>query len=110
MVPTPNERHSAEGEPAPGEADSGVASGAEQFLSLYQEMRRFARVLMAGQHPGHTLQPTALANEAFLRIASHAEKLQALSIQEAMEYLAEAMRSVLVDHARAKGAKKRGAG
>jgi RNA polymerase sigma factor (TIGR02999 family) len=73
-------------------------------------MRRLARVLMAGQHPGHTLQPTALANEAYLRIADQAEKLRGRSIREAMEYLADAMRSVLVDHARAKGAKKRGAG
>jgi len=64
---------------------------------------------MAGHGAGHTLQPTALANEAFLRIADRVEKLQALSMQEAMDYLANAMRSVLVDHARAKAAKKRGA-
>ena len=71
-------------------------------------MRRLARVLMAGQRPGHTLQPTALANEAFVRIAAQLETLQGRDPKAAMDYLAEAMRSVLVDHARTKGAKKRG--
>jgi RNA polymerase sigma factor (TIGR02999 family) len=71
-------------------------------------MRRLARVLMAGQHPGHTLQPTALANEAFVRIAAQLETLQRRDAKEAMDYLADAMRSVLVDHARTKRAEKRG--
>jgi RNA polymerase sigma factor (TIGR02999 family) len=110
MVSTSDERTGEDGEAATREPDPGVSSSAEQFLALYQEMRGFARILMAGQHPSHTLQPTALANEAFLRIAPQVEKLRLLSIPEAMEYLADAMRSVLVDHARTKGAKKRGAG
>jgi RNA polymerase sigma factor (TIGR02999 family) len=94
----------------PSEPDPGARSPAEPSLALYQEMRRLARILMAGQHPCHTLQPTALANEAYLRIADQAEKLRGRSVREAMEYLADTMRSVLVDHARSKAAMKRGAG
>jgi RNA polymerase sigma factor (TIGR02999 family) len=109
MVSATREHAGEDGESAPREQDSGASSSAEPFHSLYQEMRRLARVLMAGQHASHTLQATALANEAFLRIADQVEKLQAQSVQVAMDYLADAMRSVLVDHARAKGAKKRGA-
>jgi RNA polymerase sigma factor (TIGR02999 family) len=109
MVRATSERAGEDGESARREQDPGACSPAEPFDALYQEMRRLARVLMAGQHATHTLQATALANEAFLRIADQVEKLQERSMQEAMDYLADAMRSVLVDHARAKGAKKRGA-
>lgn len=105
-----DDRDGDEAESGPREQDSGAASSEEPTGALYQEMRRFARVLMAGQHPSHTLQPTALANEAYLRIADQVEKLRGRSIGEAMEYLADAMRSVLVDHARKKRAEKRGAG
>ena len=110
MVLASDDHGGVEGEVAPHEPDPTPSPSQEPFPALYQEMRRLARILMAGQHPGHTLQPTALANEAFLRIADQVEKLRGRSVQEAMEYLADAMRSVLVDHARAKGAEKRGAG
>lgn len=105
-----DERDGAAGESGPVPQDPGFSSSEEPVPALYQEMRRLARILMAGQHPSHTLQPTALANEAYLRIADHVEKLRGRSIREAMEYLADAMRSVLLDHARAKSAEKRGAG
>jgi RNA polymerase sigma factor (TIGR02999 family) len=105
-----DERDGAVGESGPVPQDPGFSSSEEPVPALYQEMRRLARILMAGQHPSHTLQPTALANEAYLRIADHVEKLRGRSIREAMEYLADAMRSVLLDHARAKSAEKRGAG
>ncbi len=106
-----SDEHAGDGaDPAPSEPDAGARSSGDPSFALYQEMRRLARILMAGQRPDHTLQATALANEAYLRIADQAEKLRGRSVGEAMEYLADAMRSVLVDHARSRAAKKRGAG
>jgi len=92
MEPASREHAGEDGEPVHRVQDSDSSPSAEPFHPLYQEMRRLARVLMAGQHASHTLQATALANEAFLRIADRVEELQGHSMQEAMDYLADAMR------------------
>ncbi len=62
---------------------------------------------MRGESPGHTLQPTALVHEAFLRVAGRREAL-ALSATHLRALFAQAMRHILVDHARRKRATKRG--
>ena len=75
---------------------------------VYDELRRLARLQMRNQSPAHTLQPTALVHEAYARLVG----LQ-LDWQDRTHFLsmaARAMRRVLVDHARAKHAAKRGAG
>jgi RNA polymerase sigma-70 factor (ECF subfamily) len=72
-----------------------------------QELRRLARHYMRGERPGHTLQPTALVNEAYLRLVDIAH----VRWQNRAHFLAVAartMRRVLVDMARAKGYQKRG--
>jgi len=73
---------------------------------VYEELRRLARIQMRGERPGHTLQPTALAHEAYLRLMD-----AQLSLQDRTHFLsvvASVMRRVLVDHARARDAAKRG--
>jgi RNA polymerase sigma factor (TIGR02999 family) len=75
---------------------------------VYDELRRLARLQMRDQPAAHTLQPTALVHEAYARLVG----LQ-LDWQDRTHFLsmaARTMRRVLVDHARAKRAAKRGAG
>lgn len=77
--------------------------------ALSAELRRIARTLMLGQPSSHTLQTTALVNEAWLKLMGNAEA----SFDDRRHFLraaARAMRSVLVDHARARAAQKRGGG
>lgn len=73
------------------------------------ELRRLARAYMARERRGHTLQTTALVNEAFLRLVD----AQGVRWQDRAHFLgisARLMRRVLVDHARARGYRKRGGG
>jgi RNA polymerase sigma-70 factor (ECF subfamily) len=75
---------------------------------LYADLRRQARVQLARERAGHTLEPTALVHEVFLRLGSY----QQISWQGRAHFLAvasRAMRRVLVDHARRRNAAKRGA-
>lgn len=74
---------------------------------LYAELREIAGRHMRRERPDHTLQPTALVHEAFLRMAGTTP----LSAQDRTHFLrtaSQAMRRVLVDHARARNAQKRG--
>src|SRR5215471_1349236 len=76
---------------------------------LYDRLRALARARMLGQRAGHTLDPTGLANEAILRLLKcDAEKIN--DDEHFMMLAAEAMRQILVDHARARATKKRGGG
>ena len=74
---------------------------------VHSELRRIAKRYMAGQRAGHTLQATALVNEAYLRLVD----VQLVDWQNRAHFLAMAarlMRRVLVDAARSKGYQKRG--
>ncbi len=74
---------------------------------LYDELRRLAAASMRRQRQDHTLQPTALVNEAYLKLAGQ----QGLSFAHRAGFFALAatvMRKLLVDHARAHNAAKRG--
>ncbi len=87
------------------------ASQSQQLLiSLYDRLRAIARSRMSGQGgAAHTLDPTGLVNEAVLRLL----KCDASAIRDEQHLLslaAEAMRQILVDHARARSADKRGGG
>ena len=76
---------------------------------LYPELRQIAARLMRGERRSHTLQPTAIVHEAFLRLVGD----QAIGWQDRAHFLgiaARVMRRVLVDHARRRGATKRGSG
>jgi RNA polymerase sigma-70 factor, ECF subfamily len=76
---------------------------------VYGELRRLARHYMRGERGGHTLQTTALVNEAYLRLVRH-ENVAWQSRAHFFGMAAQAMRRVLVDHARSRGYAKRGGG
>jgi RNA polymerase sigma factor (TIGR02999 family) len=82
----------------------------DQILpQVYDEFRSLAAYLMRGEKDGHTLRPTALANEAYLRLADQPNaRLQGRA--HLLSLAATMMRRVLVDYARTRGAIKRGAG
>lgn len=77
--------------------------------AVYAQMRAIARQRLAGESPAHTLQATALVHEAYLRLQRH-EAIMALDRSAFLAAAAEAMRRILVDHARTKKRIKRGAG
>ena len=88
----------------------GDRTALEELTRLvYQELRRLAHRYMAGQRPDHTLQTTALVNEAYLRLASQDEPRFA-NRSHFLAVAAKAMRQILVDHAKATLRQKRGAG
>src|SRR6266516_2049290 len=89
---------------------NGNSKAAEELLPLvYDELRRIAAIKMAGESAGHTLQATALVHEAWLRLAgSHEPNWQ--NRAHFFGAAAEAMRRILVDHARRKQSQKRGGG
>jgi RNA polymerase sigma factor (TIGR02999 family) len=80
---------------------------ADLFLAVYDELRRLAAAKLAAERPGHTLDATALVHEAYLRLGRSAAFA---SNSQFFRAAAEAMRRILVDHARKKRADKRGGG
>jgi len=79
----------------------------ELFTQLYDELKGIARAHMSGERPHHTLQPTALVNEAFLRLISGKKTLW----RDKEHFLCVAsrvMRRVLIDAARSRNRLKRG--
>jgi RNA polymerase sigma factor (TIGR02999 family) len=91
-------------------ADAGDERAAERLLPLvYDELRRLAAAKMADQPTGHTLQPTALVHEAYLRLVGSQQK-EWQNSRHFFGAAAEAMRHILVDWARKKGRLKRGGG
>lgn len=88
----------------------GDRSAFERLLPVvYEELRGLARSYLRRQPPGHTLQPTALVHEAFVRLAS-ASSPDFRDRVHFMAVAATAMRQLLVDHARKDKAAKRGGG
>jgi len=92
------------------ELRAGNRSAESRLLPLvYAELRRRARRYMRGERPDHTLQPTALVHEAYLRLAGQRE-VDWQSRAHFFAVAAQLMRRILVDHARARKAEKRGGG
>jgi RNA polymerase sigma factor (TIGR02999 family) len=79
------------------------------FAAVYEELHRLARGLMRAERRDHTLRPTALVHEAFLRLVERDGPAWE-SRAHFFGIAARAMRQVLVDHARARAAEKRGGG
>ena len=73
---------------------------------IYPELRRLAAVYMRRERPGHTLQATELVNELYLRLAGQTHQYENSAHLRAV--VAHGMRNILVDHARARLAGKRG--
>ncbi len=76
---------------------------------LYDELRGLAGRYLRGERPGHTLQPTALVHEAFLKLVGQ-KNADYKSRGHFLAISAMAMRRILVDHAEKRSAAKRGAG
>jgi RNA polymerase sigma factor (TIGR02999 family) len=90
-----------------GEGDRAAED--ELLRVLYRELHRIARRHMRGERRDHTLQPTALVNEAYVRLLRGASQ----TWEGRVQFLAAAsatMRNILVDHARRRAAAKRGGG
>ena len=93
--------------------EQGDPKAAEELLPLvYDELRRLAAYKMANEAAGHTLQPTALVHEAWLRVSGDSDH-QAGKWNGRAHFFgaaAEAMRRILIERARQKSALKRGSG
>jgi RNA polymerase sigma factor (TIGR02999 family) len=90
-------------------SDGDNAALVELTPLVYEELRRLAHHFMEGQRPDHTLQTTALVDEAYLRLADQTKP----SWQNRAHFFAvaaRAMRQILVNYARSKRAQKRGGG
>lgn len=89
--------------------EAGESTADELLPAVYEELRRLAYRKMAGERAGHTLQATALVHEAWLRL----EGASGTSWKNRNHFFgaaAEAMRRILVDHARKQNSQKRGSG
>jgi RNA polymerase sigma factor (TIGR02999 family) len=83
-------------------------AAAELLPLVYEELRKLASRRMAAERPDHTLQPTALVHEAYLRLVDGGPALHWNSRGHFFAAAAEAMRRILVERARQKGSLKRG--
>jgi RNA polymerase sigma factor (TIGR02999 family) len=103
--------------PAPGEvtrllrswADGDKAALEALWPMVYDDVRRLARRQMSGERGDHTLQGTALVNEAFIRLAGQ-RVFEWQNREQFLSLAAQIMRRVLVDYARQRGAQRRGDG
>lgn len=91
-----------------------VAHGDKQALDrllplLYTELRRLADSCLRRERPGHTLQPTALVHEAYLRLVQQ-DQPDYRNRSHFYGVASQVMRQILVDHARTRNAAKRGGG
>jgi RNA polymerase sigma factor (TIGR02999 family) len=89
---------------------SGDKSAFDRLVPLiYPELRRLARSYMRNEHTDHTLQPTALVNEAYARLIKQIHP-DYCSRAHFLGVAAHVMRQILIDHARIRDADKRGGG
>ncbi len=92
-----------------GAGNADPATAEELFPVVYDELRRLARGYLNRETPGHTLQPTALVHEAYLKLVDQ-KRADWKGKTHFYAVGAKVMRRLLVDHARERGALKRGAG
>lgn len=96
------EGHEHDNQTTPGETPRSAL-----FEAVYDELRSVSRGLMTRENPGHTLQPTVLVHEAFLRLSQESSS----RFNDETHFKAVAatiMRRILIDHARKRSASKRG--
>lgn len=90
------------------DVQKGNREAADRLAPLvYDELRRTARAIFSRERPGHTLQPTAVANDVFMRLVEDS-RVDWQSRAHFMGIAARGMRQVLVDHARSRHRLKRG--
>lgn len=87
---------------------NGDQAALDRLMPLvYAELRRMANYYMRNERKGHTLQTSALVNEAYLRLVDH-ENIEWQNRSHFFGLAAQAMRRILVDHARSRNYQKRG--
>lgn len=92
-------------------SSDGTHAAQELFPLVYEELRRLAGKKMAEERPGHTLQPTALVHEAYLRLAGVGTRTQQWNSRgHFFAAAARAMRCILIENARKKKRLKHGGG
>ncbi len=88
----------------------GKQDALDELMPLvYQELRKLARSYLRAERPEHTLQPTALVNEAYLRLVDQ-KNVRWENRRHFFGIAAQLMRRILVDHARKRQSEKRGGG
>lgn len=87
--------------------DGDTSAGKRIFPFVYQELKRQAQFLMSGERANHTLQPTALVHEAFLKLTG-LDEIKWNDRKHFFRFVSQIMRQILVDYARTKAADKRG--
>ncbi len=95
------------------EATTLLLAGDKESLAkllplVYAELRQLASQLLAHERPDHTLQPTALVHEAYIRLIENANQLSWQNRAHFFGIAANSMRQILVNHAEARNAAKRG--
>jgi len=93
-----------------GREGDRAAAAAELFPLVYHELRERAAYYLAQHRHGNTLQATAIVHEAYLKLAGGDSPRRYESQRHFFNAAAEAMRQILVDHARSRKARKRGGG
>jgi RNA polymerase sigma factor (TIGR02999 family) len=89
--------------------DRDEAGALDQLIAaIYPELKRLAHFQLVGERPGHSLNTTAIVHEAFIRLVSGSNKW--VDRKHFLRAASTVMRHLLVDHARKRGAEKRGAG
>jgi RNA polymerase sigma factor (TIGR02999 family) len=89
---------------------AGDASARDELISVvYQTLHRIAESQLRKERPDHTLQATALVNEAYLKLFGHSE-IEFADRAHFFAVVSRAMRRILVDHARARAAARRNGG
>ncbi len=78
------------------------------FATVYEELRVIAARQMADERAGQTIQPTALVHEAFIKLLGSEQDIDFANRRHFFAAAAEAMRRILIDHARKRSASKRG--
>lgn len=97
--------------PDPGTPAQDATSREQLFALVYDRLREIAAHQLAHERPNHTLQATALVHEAWLKLAGQAPRGRyAIDRGAFLGAAAEAMRRILVDHARGRNRNKRGKG
>jgi RNA polymerase sigma factor (TIGR02999 family) len=92
---------------AGGVAGENARPASELFALIYEQLRELARQRMASERVGHTLQATALVHEVYVRLVG-GNTVPWVSQTQFYYAAAEAMRRILIDHARLRGGPKRG--
>jgi len=100
--PAPN------GTARPDGSDPPPKSASEWLGVMYDQLRGLAAERLRREPHGHTLEPTALVHEAWLRLAQHADAGGVRDEAHFRALAAQSMRHILIDHARRKRARKRG--